>query len=93
MSNINIVTLDEKKLPTITHEADICVVGGGLAGLLAAISAARLVLVQVRRPDRGREGTWSCCLQLLPLPSATPPHQALSLTPTILQLPGPRMSS
>lgn len=41
MSNINIVTLDEKKLPTITHDVDVCVVGGGLAGLLAAISAAR----------------------------------------------------
>ena len=41
MSDINIVTLDEKKLPTVTHDVDVCVVGGGLAGLLAAIAAAR----------------------------------------------------
>ena len=27
--------------PTVEHEADLCVVGGGLAGLCAAVSAAR----------------------------------------------------
>lgn len=72
MSNVNIVTLDEKKLPTITHEADICVVGGGMSGLLAAIAAARhgakVVLMQdravlggnasseIRVPVRGAKG-------------------------------------
>ena len=29
------------KLKTITHQVDICVVGGGLSGLCAAVSAAR----------------------------------------------------
>ncbi|MBQ7189857.1 MAG: FAD-dependent oxidoreductase [Kiritimatiellae bacterium] len=29
------------KLPIVTHEADLCVVGGGIGGLLTAISAAR----------------------------------------------------
>lgn len=29
------------KLPTVTHEADLCVVGGGIGGMLTAISAAR----------------------------------------------------
>ena len=73
MSDINIVTLDEKKLPTMTHTADVCVVGGGLAGLLAAISAARhgakVILMQdrpmlggnssseIRVPVRGAKGT------------------------------------
>ncbi len=72
MSNINIVMPEEKKLPTITHDADVCVVGGGLAGLLAAISAARhgakVVLMQdravlggnasseIRVPVRGAKG-------------------------------------
>ena len=29
------------KLPEITHEVDLCVVGGGIGGLLTAVSAAR----------------------------------------------------
>ena len=37
---------------TIVHEADICVIGGGLSGMIAAISAARhgakVVLMQER---------------------------------------------
>ena len=73
MSNINIVMPEEKKLPTIVHDVDVCVVGGGLAGLLAAIAAARhgakVVLMQdravlggnasseIRVPVRGAKGT------------------------------------
>ncbi|MBR5232242.1 MAG: FAD-dependent oxidoreductase [Clostridia bacterium] len=52
MSNINIVMPEEKKLPTVVHEADVCVVGGGMAGLLAAMAAARhgakVILMQDR---------------------------------------------
>ena len=73
MSNINIVMPEEKKLPTTVHDVDVCVVGGGLAGLLAAISAARhgakVILMQdrpmlggnasseIRVPVRGAKGT------------------------------------
>lgn len=28
-------------LETVTHECDLCVIGGGMGGLLTAISAAR----------------------------------------------------
>lgn len=38
--------------PTIHHQADLCVVGGGLAGMCAAVAAARhgakVVLMQER---------------------------------------------
>ena len=41
-----------KNIPVIQHKADICVIGGGLAGLIAAVSAARhgakVVLMQDR---------------------------------------------
>ena len=44
--------MKQKAFETIAHEADICVVGGGLAGLCAAVSAARhgaqVVLMQER---------------------------------------------
>jgi len=29
------------KLPAVVHEADLCVVGGGVPGLIAALAAAR----------------------------------------------------
>ena len=55
-------------LQTITHEVDICVVGGGLAGLCAAISAARhgaRVLIMQERPMFGGNASseirmWVC---------------------------------
>ena len=55
-------------LKTITHEADICVVGGGLAGLCAAVSAARRgarVLIMQERPMFGGNASsevrmWVC---------------------------------
>ena len=43
-------------LPCQNHEADICVIGGGLAGLIAAVSAARhgaRVLLMQDRPMLG----------------------------------------
>ena len=50
-----------KNIPVIQHKADICVIGGGLAGLIAAVSAARhgakVVLMQDRPgPRRGGQG-------------------------------------
>lgn len=53
---------------TITHEADFCVVGGGLAGLCAAVSAARhgarVVLMQERSMLGGNTSSeirmWVC---------------------------------
>lgn len=38
--------------PTIRHEVDFCVVGGGMAGICAALSAARLGLKVVLMHDR-----------------------------------------
>ena len=31
----------ENRFQTVTHDVDLCVVGGGMAGLCAAIAAAR----------------------------------------------------
>ena len=45
-----------KKIPLIEHEADICVIGGGMAGLIASIAAARhgaRVLLMQDRPVLG----------------------------------------
>ena len=45
-----------KNIPVIGHEADICVVGGGMAGLIAAVAAARhgaKVLLMQDRPVLG----------------------------------------
>ncbi len=58
-------------LKTIVHEADFCVVGGGMAGICAAISAARLgkkvVLVQERPMLGGNASSeirmWVCGAQ------------------------------
>ena len=55
-------------LQTIAHEADICVVGGGLAGLCAAVAAARhgaRVLIMQERPMFGGNASsevrmWVC---------------------------------
>lgn len=38
--------------PTLEHQADLCVVGGGLAGLCAAVQAARRGLSVVLMQDR-----------------------------------------
>lgn len=49
--------------PTIMHEADVCVVGGGLAGLCVAVSAARLgarVLLMHERPMLGGNASSEC---------------------------------
>ena len=54
--------------PTVEHEADLCVVGGGLAGLCAAVSAARhgaRVLLMQDRPMLGGNASseirmWVC---------------------------------
>ena len=49
--------------PTIVHEADVCVVGGGLAGLCVAVSAARLgarVLLMHERPMLGGNASSEC---------------------------------
>ncbi len=44
--------MSDKSIDTICHQADLCVVGGGLAGLCAAVAAARggsrVVLMQER---------------------------------------------
>ena len=53
---------------TITHQADLCVVGGGMAGLIAAVSAARhgaKVLLMQDRPVLGGNASseirmWIC---------------------------------
>ncbi|HIS55513.1 MAG TPA: FAD-dependent oxidoreductase [Candidatus Fimimorpha excrementavium] len=43
---------DEKSLKTVVHKADFCVVGGGLAGMAAAVSAARRGISVVLMHDR-----------------------------------------
>jgi len=35
------MTRSDARLPTVQHEADLCVIGGGMAGLCAALAAAR----------------------------------------------------
>ena len=58
-------------LKTITHEADFCVVGGGLAGMCAAIAAARAgksVVLMQERPVLGGNASseirmWICGAQ------------------------------
>lgn len=58
-------------LPVVTHEADLCVVGGGLAGVTAAIAAARggskVVLCQDRPVLGGNASSevrmWVCGAQ------------------------------
>ena len=40
------------KLRTICHEADVCVVGGGIGGMFSAISAARTGARVVLMHDR-----------------------------------------
>ncbi len=55
-------------LKTINHDVDICVVGGGLAGLCAAVSAARhgaAVAIMQDRPMFGGNASseirmWVC---------------------------------
>ena len=57
--------------PTVTHHADFCVVGGGLAGLCAAVAAARhgaRVLLMQDRPMLGGNASsevrmWVCGAQ------------------------------
>ena len=59
------------KLKTITHEVDLCVVGGGLSGLCAAVSAARhgiSVAIMQDRPMFGGNASseirmWLCGAQ------------------------------
>ena len=41
-----------KRMKTITHQADFCVVGGGLAGMCAAIAAARKGIKTILMHDR-----------------------------------------
>jgi hypothetical protein len=50
-------------VPTVEHRPEICVVGGGLAGLLTALSAARLgarVLLMQERPMLGGNASSEC---------------------------------
>ena len=44
--------MDQKVSPIISHHADLCVVGGGLAGMLTAIAAARRGVSVVLMQDR-----------------------------------------
>jgi len=50
-------------LPTVEHEVDFCVVGGGMAGLCAAVSAARhgaTVALMQDRPVLGGNASGEC---------------------------------
>ena len=61
----------DKSFPTMTHRVDLCVVGGGLAGLCAAVAAARhgakVALVQERPMLGGNASSeirmWVCGAQ------------------------------
>ena len=62
------MTLTKKRFETVTHDVDLCVVGGGMAGLIAALAAARhgaKVLLMQDRPVLGGNASseirmWIC---------------------------------
>ena len=60
--------IDMNQFETVTHDVDLCVVGGGLAGLCAAVAAARhgaRVALMQERPMLGGNASseirmWVC---------------------------------
>ncbi|NQT21289.1 MAG: FAD-dependent oxidoreductase [Planctomycetes bacterium] len=54
---------NDQTFPTSTHETDLCVVGGGMAGILAALAAARhgaKVVLMHDRPVLGGNASSEC---------------------------------
>src|SRR5512145_1147246 len=55
--------MQTRSFDTINHHVDLCVVGGGMAGLIAAVSAARhgaKVLLMQDRPVLGGNASSEC---------------------------------